>query len=176
MSDLKRDWFADPPPRRLGALALITRGDEEFLIIRRGYWQAVSEWGLPGGSAEADELPRRALSRCLAEKLGLRVTAERFLAVDVATVRPGRSCEGINFVFHIPLTADPDAGLDACPAPADGSGYVEARWVTAESVANLAIDHELFRIEQCLYALRDNRAVDLVNGVPTHTSRTRPAA
>jgi ADP-ribose pyrophosphatase YjhB (NUDIX family) len=168
--DQERDWFKDPPPRRVGALALITRRRRgEFLVINRSYWQAVSAWGLPGGSAEADELPRRALSRCLAEKLSLRVTAEEFLAVDMAPCRPWRYLEGFNFVFHVPVS-----GVE--PAPVEGSGYAEARWVTGEQVADLAIDHELLRIEQCLRALHDGRVEDLLVGVPQHRSRTRSAA
>ncbi|GLZ16048.1 hypothetical protein Acsp04_62830 [Actinomadura sp. NBRC 104425] len=36
MPEQERDWFKDPPARRVGALALISRGDGgEFLVNRR---------------------------------------------------------------------------------------------------------------------------------------------
>lgn len=61
------DCFSDLSPRRVGALALTERGTR-VMLIRRTYWTAVSEWGLPAGPAAANALPRRAMSRLLAEK------------------------------------------------------------------------------------------------------------
>ena len=152
------DHFRNPPPRRVGTLAMLER-DGEFAIISRSYWTEISRWGIPGGTADPNELPRRALSRHLAEKLGLRVTVGALLAVDHCPEWPGRFREGVNFVYHVPL---PSAEL----AVTEGCGYVEARWVTHETVHELAVDHELLRIQQCLEALRTGSAKELLLGVP----------
>jgi ADP-ribose pyrophosphatase YjhB (NUDIX family) len=93
-----RDWFQDPPPRRVGALALITRGTQ-LLMVSRPYRAAVSRWGLPGGSTAANELPRAAVSRLLADRLSLRATAGRLIVVDHVPEKPGQHREGTNFVY-----------------------------------------------------------------------------
>lgn len=158
-TDGQTDYFTYPPPRRVGALALIERGNQ-FAVIQRSYWQKVSRWGLPGGSAQPNELPRRALSRLLAEKLGLRVTADALLAVDHATEWPGKFREGTNFVYHVKL---PEA---AEIAVSDSSGYTEARWLTLDGIAELAVDHELLHIRQCAEALRSGSCKELLMGIP----------
>ncbi|MEU4233282.1 NUDIX domain-containing protein [Nonomuraea sp. NPDC026600] len=155
----KPDYFNDPPPRRIGTLALLERNGE-FVIISRSYWTEVSRWGLPGGTADANELPRRAFSRLIAEKLGLRVTAGALLAVDHSPAWPGRFHEGVNFVYHVPLPSDVDVAVT------DGCGYVEARWVNQETVRELVIDHELARILQCLQALQAGTTRELLVGLP----------
>jgi ADP-ribose pyrophosphatase YjhB (NUDIX family) len=158
-----RDWFKDPPPRRVGVLALLERGTE-ILLIRRTYWTAVSEWGLPGGSAAANELPRRALSRLLAEKVGLRATAGALVAVDHSPEWPGHFHEGVNYVYQVPPG-------DGEVAVSENSGYAEARWVERSQVASLAVDHELLRIEQCLRAAEAGTVVELLAGLDQHGGR-----
>ncbi|MDX3851746.1 NUDIX hydrolase [Streptomyces sp. AK02-01A] len=145
--------------RRSGALALIERS-EEFVIIQRSYWQEVSRWGLPGGSAQPNELPRRALSRLLAEKLGLRVTTGALLAVDHSPEWPGKFHEGVNYIYHV--RAPDSAEIQVSEA----GGYTEARWLTLDKIAELAIDHELLRIQQCIEALRSGSAKELLVGIP----------
>ncbi|WP_188197569.1 NUDIX domain-containing protein [Nonomuraea sp. SYSU D8015] len=160
MTTEKHDYFKDPPPRRVGTLGLLER-DGQFVIISRSYWTEVSRWGLPGGTADANELPRRAFSRLMAEKLGgLRVTASALLAVDHSPEWPGRFHEGVNFVYHVPLPSDADVTVT------DGRGYVEARWVDEKTVGELAVDHELARILQCLEAVRDGTTKELLVGLP----------
>ncbi|MER5971458.1 NUDIX hydrolase [Streptomyces sp. NPDC002055] len=167
MSDIRGpDWFKNPPVRRVGALALIERGADEFAVIRRTYWSPISQWGLPGGSVAPDERPWTGLTRCLEEKLGnARLTPGAFLGVDHAPAKPGRHAEGINFLYHLRVSDD------MLLTPSADSGYVEVRWVTARTVRELAVDHELLRIEQCLRAAREGRADELLLGVPQHSSR-----
>lgn len=161
----KRDWFADPPPRRLGVLALLERGTQ-VLLIRRTYWSAVSEWGLPGGSAAANELPRRDLGRLLAEKLGVRATVGPLVAVDHSPEWPGRFREGVNYVYRVPLAADIE------PVAAKAGGYAEARWVERAELGSLAVDHELLRIQQCLRAAEAGTVAELLVGLNQHPGRT----
>ncbi|MFJ9380233.1 NUDIX hydrolase [Streptomyces sp. NPDC101455] len=64
MTTQTRDWFQDPPPRRKGVHALITRGTK-LLLVSRPYRKPVPTWGLPGGSAAANELTWDALRACI---------------------------------------------------------------------------------------------------------------
>ncbi|MDQ0773018.1 ADP-ribose pyrophosphatase YjhB (NUDIX family) [Streptomyces aurantiacus] len=157
--DITKDWFTDPPPRRVGVHALIVR-DDHLLVVSRPYRITVSQWGLPGGSAGADELPRRALSRTLDERLGLRVTPGRWLAVDHVPATPGKHAEGTNWVFEVQLPEDVE------PAIAEGSGFGEARWVGRTAAGELAVDHALRRIEQSLLAAETGEVAELYLGVP----------
>ncbi|WP_217163520.1 NUDIX hydrolase [Streptomyces sp. AC512_CC834] len=165
MPEQAPDWFRNPPPRRLGSLALLQRGDE-IALIRRSYWSPISQWGLPGGAVAPDERPWTGLTRCLEEKLGnARLTPNAFLGVDHAPARPGHYAEGINFLYLVRV--DPATEL----TPTAERGYVELRWVTPVDVSSLAVDHELLRIEQCLRAAHDGGAEELLEGVPQHSSR-----
>jgi ADP-ribose pyrophosphatase YjhB (NUDIX family) len=164
--DTPPDYFKNPPPRRLGVLALLARGTE-FAVIRRSYWSPIAMWGLPGGSVAPNERPWTALTRLIEEKLTLRATPDTFLGIDHAPAKPGHYAEGINILYRVQV---PDrAELLAVT----GSGYAEVRWVTAESVRELAVDHELLRIEQCLEAVRTGTVRELLLGVAQHQ---RPGA
>lgn len=63
-------------------------------------------------------------------------------------------------MFHVPVPAGAPLTV-----PVD-RGYTEARWIAPERVHELAIGHELWRIEQALEALRTGRCLDLFTGVP----------
>ncbi|KPI02978.1 NUDIX hydrolase [Actinobacteria bacterium OK074] len=167
MPNETQDWFQDPPPRRVGALALITRGTQ-ILMVSRPYLAAVSEWGLPGGSAAANELPRRALSRLLAERLTLRATAGRLLVVDHVPEQPGQHCEGTNYVYRVDIPGDAD------PVVTESGRLGEARWAERAEVGDLAVDHALRRIEQCLTAADSGQFAELLLGIPQY--REDPAA
>ncbi|MER6505912.1 NUDIX domain-containing protein [Nonomuraea sp. NPDC001636] len=160
------DYFQNPPPRRTAALALLEH-DGQYVIISRSYWTEVSRWGLPGGSAAPNEHPRRAMSRLLAEKLGLRLTPQALIAVDYSPPMPGHCTEGLNFVYHVPLPTRAEISV------VDNSGYTEARWVTAEEAKDLAVDHELWRINECLTALRGGFTADLLKGLPFPSPHSR---
>ncbi len=159
------DLFKTPPPRRKAGLALATC-EGRIAVIRRTYWDAISEWGLPGGSAPADATARDALTLALHAKLGWRVTPGRLLAADDA---PGtdEGPEGTNWIYHVAV----EPGTPAKPR----GGYAELRWVTVDEACALAVNHERLRIEECVCALADGRFRELVLGVPT-TYPDYPAA
>ncbi|MFJ3907432.1 NUDIX domain-containing protein [Streptomyces vinaceus] len=157
MSDERPDPFKDPPPRRVAALALLEQ-DGLFAIIHRTYWTSVAKWGLPGGSADPNELPRRAFSRHMDQKLGLRLSAGRLLAIDHAPEWPGRYHEGMNLVYHATVSTN----AETTPA----GGYDEIRWVTPDAAAALVVDHELLRLTHCVEALRSGTFVELLMGNP----------
>lgn len=156
-----QDYFANPPPRRVGALAFLEAPEDRFAVIERSYWTEVSRWGLPGGSAAPNELPRRALARHLAEKLNVRLTADRFLLVDHATAVPDKQQhEGVNFVYYKRLVALPK---DVRPV----RGYMGLGWVTPDEAEGLLLDHELLRFRACLQVVRSGAfGVELLYGNP----------
>ncbi|TCR22937.1 NUDIX domain-containing protein [Streptomyces sp. BK205] len=170
MSEEKQDPFQNPPPRRVGVHALITRGTQ-LLVVSRPYSVAVSRWGLPGGSAAANELPRRALCRHLDERLSLRASAGRILVIDHVPEQPGLHREGTNYVYEVLL---PD---DAEPTVTKSGRFGEARWVERAEVSNYVVDHSLRRIEQSLLASETGLFAELLLGVPLHSNRaTTPTA
>ncbi|MFK0159146.1 NUDIX domain-containing protein [Streptomyces sp. NPDC090493] len=163
-----RDWFQDPPPRRTGTHALIMRGTQ-LLLVTRPYRSAVAGWGLPGGSAAADELPRAALSRHLANRLTLRGSAGPMLVVDHVPAKPGLHVEGTNYVYRVAI---PD---DAEPVVTESGRLGEARWVERANVGELAVDHSLRRIEQALLANDFGDCLELLLGVPIERSSEQAA-
>ncbi|MGW0770785.1 NUDIX domain-containing protein [Streptomyces sp. NPDC002676] len=163
MSEEKRDWFENPPPRRVGALALIMRGTQ-VLMVSRPYRVAAPQWGLPGVSARADEVPRLALSRLLDEGLSLRATTGRLLVVDHVPATPGLHHEGTNYVYEVHV---PD---DVEPVVTESGRLGDARWIERSKVRELAVDHALRRIERCLRAAETGQFEELLLGVPLHDS------
>ncbi|MFM9540109.1 NUDIX domain-containing protein [Streptomyces turgidiscabies] len=159
MTEKQQDPFKDPPPRRVGVHALITRGTQ-LLMVSRPYTVAVSRWGLPGGTAAANELPRRAVSRHLDERLTLRAGAGRILVVDHVPEQPGLHHEGTNYVCEVVL---PD---DAEPTVTESGRFGEARWVERAEVSGYAVDHSLRRIEQSLLAAETGKFAELLLGLP----------
>jgi ADP-ribose pyrophosphatase YjhB (NUDIX family) len=65
--------------KRTAADLLILNEAGDILLVNPSYKE---HWDLPGGMAEANEPPRKAAERELAEELGLTVTAGRLLVLD----------------------------------------------------------------------------------------------
>lgn len=161
MTTQTRDWFQDPPPRRKGVHALITRGTK-LLLVSRPYRKPVPTWGLPGGSAAANELTWDALSRLLSERLTLKTTTVGdLLVIDHVPERLGELYEGTNYAYRVEI---PD---DVEPVVTESGRFGEARWVERAAVGSLAVGHGLRRIEQCLLADDTGRVLELLRGLPT---------
>ncbi|MFF2660286.1 NUDIX domain-containing protein [Kitasatospora sp. NPDC058032] len=86
--------LTNPPRRRLGHQALILNRDGAVLLIGTAYKSGLM---LPGGSAEANELPHLAARRHTETETGLVLPLRHILATDYvdAQLLP----EGINFVY-----------------------------------------------------------------------------
>jgi ADP-ribose pyrophosphatase YjhB (NUDIX family) len=158
-ADTTRNWFTDPPARRVGVHALIMRGNRLLMANRRDE-SAVSRWGLPRGSAAQDELPRQAVSRTLDERLGLSATAGRWLGVDFVPARPDKHVEGTNWIYEVELPENVE------PVIAEAGVFSEARWVERTAIGELVVDHALRRIEQSLLAAETGGVAELYLGVP----------
>ncbi|GAA3456433.1 hypothetical protein GCM10018962_82670 [Dactylosporangium matsuzakiense] len=89
------DYTAALPRKRMGAAVLFRDARGRVLLVEPSY---KDDWELPGGTVEADESPRAAARREVAEELGLAVTPGRLLVVDWVPPLPDRT-EGVMFVF-----------------------------------------------------------------------------
>ncbi|MEV6978826.1 NUDIX hydrolase [Kitasatospora sp. NPDC093806] len=86
--------LTNPPRRRLGHQALILNRDGAILLVGTAYKSGLM---MPGGSAEANELPHLAARRHTETETGLVLPLRRILATDYvdAQLLP----EGVNFVY-----------------------------------------------------------------------------
>ncbi|MFL6690493.1 MAG: NUDIX hydrolase [Alphaproteobacteria bacterium] len=61
--------------------AVVWRGPEQLLLVRRGQPPRAGEWSIPGGRVEAGETLREALVREVAEETGLRIAIDKLIDV-----------------------------------------------------------------------------------------------
>ena len=151
------------PGKRMGAGALIRDAQGRVLVVEPTY---KSTWEVPGGAAEADESPRAACQRELAEELGLEVPLGRLLVMEWQGPEPERT-ESLMFIYDggvcspglIALAADELASY-AFVAPADLEKYLVARLTR--------------RMQAALVALAEERLVEMEHGVLVATTAANP--
>lgn len=113
--------------------AVVWRGPEQLLLVRRGQPPRSGEWSIPGGGVEIGETVQEALSRELHEETG--VTASIGALVDVVDFvdRTEAGSVRAHFVL-IDFSARWVAG-EGCP----GSDVVECGWFAPqEALARIA--------------------------------------
>ena len=98
-----KSWRESRPKKRMGAGVLIRDGAGRVLLVGPTYKQS---WEIPGGSVEADESPRVACAREVAEELGLRLNVGRLLCMEWQGPEPDRS-ESLMFIYDGGVLADP---------------------------------------------------------------------
>ncbi|MGW7517839.1 hypothetical protein ACWGJ2_19850 [Streptomyces sp. NPDC054796] len=111
MPEEAQDPFNNPPPLDVGVHALTTR-DAQLLLVSRPSTVAASQRGLPNGTATANELPRRALSRHLDERLTLRARTGHILALDHVPEQQGQHPDAAVEATNTDVTV---LGDRACP-------------------------------------------------------------
>jgi 8-oxo-dGTP diphosphatase len=110
----------------VGVGAVIWRGPERLLLVRRGQPPRLNEWSLPGGRVEFGETLREALAREIAEETGLTVILEGL--IDVVDLVERDETGGVTTHF---VLADFSALWQADEASA-GSDVAECGWFNLE--------------------------------------------
>ncbi|MEE1823779.1 NUDIX hydrolase [Streptomyces sp. BE20] len=139
--------------------AVLRDGAGRVLIVDPVYKDG---WDLPGGLLE-DELPNQALSRELAEELGIDAEVGRLLVLDsVPAGRWGRSV--LAFVFAAHLDTDP-VGLVL-----QEKEIREARWVSDDQALELLAPDVAARLRAALGAERGAHTAVLRDGEPVRVA------
>ena len=114
--------------------------DDRVLLVRRGQPPAKDHWAIPGGSVEIGETLQQAAEREIWEETGIRIRAAK--PIYTFDVIERDESQGIRFHYVIvDLLADYVSGeLSA------GDDAVEARWVSAEEIAELTVSASTLKL------------------------------
>ena len=106
---------------------VICRQDDKILFVRK----ARRKWNLPGGRIEANEAPRQAAQRELAEETGLQVEAMAYLA-------PLELYQTLHYVFETALPEPQN--------PRPQNEIADCRWFSLEELAKRNVNKAIRRL------------------------------
>jgi 8-oxo-dGTP diphosphatase len=142
----------------MAAAAIFLDDDDRVLLVRPTYRPG---WDLPGGVVEADEAPRAAVRREVAEELGLDRSPGRLLAVDWVPPDPRRT-EGLVTVFDGGRLTPDEAAAIRLPA----AELAAWSFAPADRLPHLMVPLLARRIAACLAALAAGETAYLEAGTP----------
>ncbi|MCQ8772995.1 NUDIX domain-containing protein [Streptomyces telluris] len=142
--------------KRVAADLLLRDTDGRFLLVKPTYKPG---WDLPGGMAEANEAPDRAVLRELEEELGLTVVVRGLLVVDWVAPH-GPWDDQVAFIFDGGVIDD-EAATALRPRDAELS---EARFTPGHAAAAILRPRLARRFAAAVAALASGRPVYLCNG------------
>ena len=122
--------YPDQPRVAVGAVVF---KDQRVLLVRRGKAPALGRWAIPGGSVKLGETLQQAAEREIREETGIRIAAGKPVFVFDVVERDADG--GIRYHYVI---VDLDATYQG-GAIRPGDDAVEARWVAAHELAELAV-------------------------------------
>jgi len=125
----KNDYPGNP---RVAVGAVVFK-DERVLLVRRGQAPAKNQWAIPGGSVKIGETLQQAAEREILEETGVQIRAAKPVYTFDVIERDGEGKVRFHYVI-VDLAADYVAG-----DPAAGDDAIEARWVSAEEIRELAM-------------------------------------
>ena len=121
-----------PDQPRVAVGAVVFKG-QRVLLVRRGKPPALGRWAIPGGSVQLGETLQQAAEREIWEETGIRIAAGKPAFVfDVVD----RDADG-SIRYHY-VIVDLDATYQG-GAIRPGDDALEARWVAAHELAELAV-------------------------------------
>jgi 8-oxo-dGTP diphosphatase len=159
-------WRESRPKKRMGAGVLIRDRAGRVLLVEPTYKQS---WEIPGGSVEADESPRTACAREVAEEVGLRLNVGRLLCLEWQGPEPDRS-ESLMFIYDGGVLADPST----IRLPVDE--LASYRFVEPAELRALLVQRLARRVEAALQALARDTVAELEHGVLVHSTDQLHAA
>lgn len=115
------------------------------LLIKRGQPPNKNQWAIPGGRIQLGETLQQAAEREILEETGIRIKAgEPVFAFDLIQHDDEHQCQWHYVVVDLSaeyLNGDPVAGDDA----------TEARWVSADELAELPVNETTQQLLQTHY-------------------------
>jgi len=127
---MSRREYPDSP--RVGVGAVVIK-EGQVLLVRRGAAPRRGLWAVPGGTLELGETLREAAEREVFEETGIKIRAKEPVYIGDLVERDEEGRIRFHYVV-IDYAADYLAG-DVCGA----DDALEARWVSPEAVAGLAV-------------------------------------
>jgi 8-oxo-dGTP diphosphatase len=152
-------YFASLARKRMAAGALFRDAQGRVLLVDPVYRDT---WGLPGGAVEAEESPRAACRREVAEELGLDRPPGRLLVVDWVPSRPGRP-EGLVLCYDGGILRPAETAAITVPED-ELAGFA---FVPPAAVADRVEPLTDRRISACLAALASGLTFSLEDGTRT---------
>lgn len=145
------DHFTNPPPRRVGALAIVRNRSGAVLFAEKEQPEPEHPSRLyhPGGCVEGNEPIRDGLVRAARRKLGIELTPGRLLAVHHMYEKQWpthTSMEGVNFLFECGV-------LEVDPPFRFGPKITGARWVDPDDLEDEVMWYTAKRTHAALRAL-----------------------
>ncbi|MDT7571618.1 MAG: hypothetical protein QOE05_1792 [Actinomycetota bacterium] len=142
------------PGKRMGAGALIRDDAGRVLLVEPTY---KTTWELPGGAVEADESPRQACRREVAEELGIDLSVGRLLCIEWQGPEPDRT-ESLMFIYDGGVLTDRRIQL-----PEDElSSYA---FVSGDDLETVMVPRLARRVRAALKAVAEDTLVELEHGM-----------
>lgn len=149
----RRTYLEGLPRKRVGVGVVCTDPSGRVLLVHPTYRP---EWLVPGGVVEADESPRRACEREVAEELGVAMEVGDVLCVEYRAAEPERSDESLQLLFD-GGTVDADVSRFSC-ADEEVDAY---DFVDPDDLEDRVTPHLARRIRTALAARSGDGAVYL---------------
>ncbi len=147
----------------MAAGLLLFNVEGQVLLVKPTY---KPHWELPGGMVEADESPRDAAQREIAEELGLDCAAGRLLVLDWVSPTDDRP-EGVVTVFEGKVLSDTEVARIVVP-PEELHGFA---FFDLSEVGEVLPPVLARRIAAAVAACRDNTTVYLEKRLPDQMMR-----
>jgi 8-oxo-dGTP diphosphatase len=120
---------------QVAAVAIVTRGGDEFLLVQRGEDPGKGLWGLPGGFVEMGETVQEALTREILEETGYEIEIGNLVGVW-SFFNDAKKIAGVAVVYETRMTSGELHISSDC---------TNAEWVTYEHALEFPLAFDTHR-------------------------------